>query len=173
MLNLANFVCGASGANNILANGHYTQKTCNYNRKEVESRDCGQGFRITDSLSGGTGSGLGTLSMKIIDNHADRITATFFVYLTPYSAALSIHQVLENRDVNDNKALYNISQNIPKQQPKGVELNWVISLVMMVMTALLRSRFSGKFNGVNVILFPRSDLFAIAQAPLFAPADQS
>ena len=35
-------------------------------RKEAESFDCLQGFRIAHSLGGGTGSGMGTLSSLTI-----------------------------------------------------------------------------------------------------------
>ena len=78
----------------------------------------------------------------------------------------------------DNEALYNISHKFLKQQqPKYAELNWVISLAMTGINALLILRFSGNLNGdlrnmgVNLIPFPRLHFFAIAQAPLFAPAD--
>ena len=137
-----NFVFGASGAGNNWAKGHYTEgaelidEVVDVIRKEAESCDCPQGFQITHSLGGGTGSGLGTLLlMKIRDNYPDRITATFSVYpspkvsdvvVEPYNATLSIHQLLENSDetfVIDNEALYNISHNILKQQqPKYAEL---------------------------------------------------
>ena len=60
-----------------------------------------------------------------------------YVVVESYNAALSIHQLLENSAEtfvidHDNKASYNISHNIIKQQQsKYVELNWVISLLMM------------------------------------------
>ena len=137
-----NFVFGASGAGNNWAKGHYTEgaelidEVVDVIRKEAESCDCPQGFQITHSLGGGTGSGLGTLLlMKIRDNYPDRITATFSVYpspkvsdvvVEPYNATLSIHQLLENSDetfVIDNEALYNISHNVLKQnQPKYNDL---------------------------------------------------
>jgi tubulin beta len=190
-----NFVFGASGAGNNWAKGHYTEgaelidEVVDVIRKEAESCDCPQGFQITHSLGGGTGSGLGTLLlMKIRDNYPDRITATFSVYpspkvsdvvVEPYNATLSIHQLLENSDetfVIDNEALYNISHNILKQnQPKYSDLNWVVSLVMSGITASLR--FSGKLNGdlrkmgVNLVPFPRLHFFALGQAPLFSPHD--
>ena len=191
-----NFVFGQNGANNNWAKGHYTDgaelidEVIDVVRKETEAADCPQGFEITHSLGGGTGSGLGTLLlMKIRDSYPDRITATFSVYpsptvsdvvVEPYNATLSIHQLLENSDetfVIDNEALYNISHNILKQQqPKYAELNWVISLVMSGITASLR--FSGKLNGdlrkmgVNLVPFPRLHFFAIAQAPLFNEKDK-
>merc|ERR1712154_357028 len=105
------------------------------------------GFQLTQSIGGGTGSGMGTL------------------------------QLLENSDetfVIDNEALFSISHNILKQkEPKYQDLNWVISMTMSGITASLR--FSGKLNGdlrkmgVNLVPFPRLHFFLLAQSPLFAP----
>ena len=174
-----NFVFGASGAGNNWAKGHYTEgaelidEVVDVVRKEMEGCDCPQGLQITQSLGGGTGSGLGTLLLiKIRDNYPDRITCTFSVYpspkvsdvvVEPYNATLAIHQLLENSDetfVIDNEALFNISHNVLKQnQPKYADLNWVVSLVMAGITASLR--FSGKLNGdlrkmgVNLVTYFR------------------
>jgi tubulin beta len=190
-----NFIFGASGAGNNWAKGHYTEgaevieEVMETVRKETEACDCPQGFQITHSLGGGTGSGMGTLLLlKIRDNYPDRITCTFSVYpspkvsdvvVEPYNATLSIHQLLENSDetfVIDNEALYNISHNVLKQkEPKYSDLNWVISCVMSGITSSLR--FSGKLNGdlrkmgVNLVPFPRLHFFLIAQAPLFSESN--
>jgi len=190
-----NFIFGASGAGNNWGKGHYTEgaqlieECVEVVRREAESCDAPQGFQITQSLGGGTGSGLGTLLLnRIRDGFPDRITATYSVYpspkvsdvvVEPYNATLSIHQIIENGDetfVIDNEALYNISHNVLKQaQPKYKELNWVISLVMAGITASLR--FPGKLNGdlrkmaVNLVPFPRLHFFLIAQSPLFAPGE--
>jgi tubulin beta len=192
-----NFVFGASGAGNNWAKGHYTEgaelidEVVDVVRKETEGCDCPQGFQLTHSLGGGTGSGLGTLLLlKIRDNYPDRITCTFSVYpspkvsdvvVEPYNATLSIHQLLENSDETfaiDNEALYNISHNVLKQQqPRYKDLNWVISLVMSGITSSLR--FPGKLNGdlrklgVNLVPFPRLHFFLMAQSPLFAPGEGS
>ena len=49
-------------------------------RKEAESCDCLQGFQLTHSLGGGTGSGMGTLLIsKIREEYPDRIMNTFSV----------------------------------------------------------------------------------------------
>merc|ERR1712177_177159 len=62
-----NFVFGQSGAGNNWAKGHYTEgaelvdSVLDVVRKEAESCDCLQGFQLTHSLGGGTGSGMGTL----------------------------------------------------------------------------------------------------------------
>ena len=77
-------------------------------RKEAESCDCLQGFQITHSMGGGTGSGMGTLLIcKIREEFPDRIMLTFSVFpspkvsdtvVEPYNATLSVHQLVENSD---------------------------------------------------------------------------
>merc|ERR1711939_658963 len=122
-----NFVFGQSGAGNNWAKGHYTEgaelidAVLDVVRKEAESCDCLQGFQITQSLGGGTGSGMGTLLIsKIREEYPDRMMLTFSVFpspkvsdtvVEPYNATLSIHQLVENSDevmVLDNEALYDI-----------------------------------------------------------------
>merc|ERR1712137_571368 len=187
-----NMCFGASGAGNNWAKGHYTEgaelidEAVDIIRRETEGCDCPQGFQLTQSIGGGTGSGMGTLLLlKIRDNYPDRITATFSVYpspkvsdvvVEPYNATLSIHQLLENADetfVVDNEALYNISHNVLKEaQPTYAKLNQLVSQIMAGVSASLR--FPGKLNGdlrklgVNLVPFPRLHFFLIAQAPLLS-----
>jgi tubulin beta len=109
-----NFVFGQTGAGNNWAKGHYTEgaelidSVLDVVRKEAESTDCLQGFQITHSLGGGTGSGMGTLLIsKIREEYPDRIMMTFSVcpspkvsdtVVEPYNATLSVHQLVENAD---------------------------------------------------------------------------
>ena len=72
-------------------------------RKEAEGCDCLQGFQLTHSLGGGTGSGMGTLLIsKVREEYPDRIMNTYSVVpspkvsdtvVEPYNATLSVHQV--------------------------------------------------------------------------------
>src|SRR5277367_962974 len=85
-----NFVFGQTGAGNNWAKGHYTEgaelvdSVLDVVRKEAESCDCLQGFQMTHSLGGGTGSGLGTLLIsKIREEYPDRIMCTFSVVPSP------------------------------------------------------------------------------------------
>ena len=73
------FHIGQSGAGNNWAKGHYTEgaelvdSVLDVVRKEAESCDCLQGFQLTHSLGGGTGSGMGTLLIsKIREEYPDR-----------------------------------------------------------------------------------------------------
>ena len=85
-----NFVFGQSGAGNNWAKGYYTEgaelvdSVLDVVRKESESCDCLQGFQLTHSLGGGTGSGMGTLLIsKIREEYPDRIMNTFSVVPSP------------------------------------------------------------------------------------------
>ena len=122
-----NFVFGQTGAGNNWAKGHYTEgaelidSVLDVVRKEAEGCDCLQGFQVTHSLGGGTGSGMGTLLIsKIREEYPDRQMCTFSVMpspkvsdtvVEPYNATLSVHQLVENADdvmCIDNEALYDI-----------------------------------------------------------------
>ncbi|XP_025772720.1 tubulin beta-2 chain-like [Puma concolor] len=109
-----NFVFGQSGAGNNWAKGHYTEgaelvdSVLDVVRKESESCDCLQGFQLTHSLGGGTGSGMGTLLIsKIREEYPDRIMNTFSVMpspkvsdtvVEPYNATLSVHQLVQGTE---------------------------------------------------------------------------
>lgn len=77
-------------------------------RKEAEGTDALQGFQITHSIGGGTGSGMGTLLLsKIREEYPDRMMASFSVVpspkvsdtvVEPYNSVLSLHQLVENAD---------------------------------------------------------------------------
>eukprot|EP00069_Balaena_mysticetus_P002698 bmy_16170T0 len=119
-----NFVLGQSGTGNNWARGQYTEgaeladSVLDVVRKEAESCDCLQGFQLTHSLGGGTGSGMGTLLIsKIHEEYPNRIMNTFSVVsspkvsdavVEPYNA---IHQLVKHTDETycfDNKALQHL-----------------------------------------------------------------
>ena len=110
------FASGQSGAGNNWAKGHYTEgaelvdSVLDVVRKEAESCDCLQGFQLTHSLGGGTGSGMGTLLIsKIREEYPDRIM------VEPYNATLSVHQLVENTDETyciDNEASPKVSDTV-------------------------------------------------------------
>ncbi|CAG9120332.1 unnamed protein product [Plutella xylostella] len=187
-----NFVFGQSGAGNNWAKGHYTEgaelvdSVMDVIRKEAEGCDCLQGFQLTHSLGGGTGSGMGTLLLsKIREEFPDRIMSTFSVVpspkvsevvLEPYNATLSVHQLVENTDMTfciDNEALYNICfRTLRLASPSYGDLNHLISLTMSGVTTCFR--FPGQLNAdlrklaVNMVPFPRLHFFMPGFAPLTA-----
>lgn len=191
------FVFGQSGAGNNWAKGHYTEgaelvdQSLDVLRREAESCDVLQGFQVTHSLGGGTGSGMGTLLVsKIREEYPDRMMCTYSVLpspkvsdtvVEPYNCTLSIHQLVENADAVfaiDNEALYNIcTRSLKIEQPSYPDLNRLVSSVMSGITCSLR--FPGQLNAdlrklaVNLVPFPRLHFFAVGHAPLAAPGSQS
>uniref|UniRef100_A0A0K3C9U5 Tubulin beta chain n=1 Tax=Rhodotorula toruloides TaxID=5286 RepID=A0A0K3C9U5_RHOTO len=177
--------------------GHYTEgaelvdSVLDVVRKEAEGCDCLQGFQLTHSLGGGTGSGMGTLLIsKIREEYPDRMMATFSVVPSPkvsdtvtepYNATLSVHQLVENSDETfciDNEALYDICfRTLKLTSPTHGDLNQLVSVVMSGITTCLR--FPGQLNSdlrklaVNMVPFPRLHFFMVGFAPLTAKGSQS
>ncbi|KAF3835619.1 hypothetical protein F7725_028177 [Dissostichus mawsoni] len=126
-----NFVFGQSGAGNNWAKGHYTEgaelvdSVLDVVRKEAESCDCLQGFQLTHSLGGGTGSGMGTLMIsKIREEYPDRIMNTFSVVpspkvsdtvVEPYNATLSVHQLMAATFIGNSTAIQELFKRISEQ----------------------------------------------------------
>ncbi|NXK79384.1 TBB2 protein, partial [Amazona guildingii] len=170
-------LAGQSGAGNNWAKGHYTEgaelvdSVLDVVRKECENCDCLQGFQLTHSLGGGTGSGMGTLvpSPKVSDTVVE-----------PYNATLSIHQLVENTDETyciDNEALYDICfRTLKLATPTYGDLNHLVSATMSGVTTSLR--FPGQLNAdlrklaVNMVPFPRLHFFMPGFAPLTARGSQ-
>ena len=191
-----NFVFGQTGAGNNWAKGHYTEgaelidSVLDVVRKEAEGCDCLQGFQITHSLGGGTGSGMGTLLIsKIREENQDRIIETFAVFTSPkvsdtvvepYNATLSINLLVDSTDevqVIDNEALYDICfRTLKLTSPTYVDLNHLVSAVMSGVTCSLR--FPGQLNAdlrklaVNLVPFIRLHFFMIGFAPLTSRGSQ-
>ncbi|ROT68466.1 Tubulin beta-2 chain [Penaeus vannamei] len=186
-----------SGAGNNWAKGHYTEgaelvdSVLDVVRKEAEKCDCLQGFQLTHSLGGGTGSGMGTLLVsKIREEFPDRIMNTFSVVpspkvsdtvVEPYNATLSIHQLVENTDETyciDNEALYDICfRTLKLANPTYGDLNHLVSLTMSGVTTCFR--FPGQLNAdlrklaVNMVpslVFTSSCLVLLLSPPVMFDA---
>lgn len=149
-----------------------------------------QGFQLTHSLGGGTGSGMGSLLIsKIREEYPDRMMCTFSVVpspkvsdtvVEPYNATLSVHQLAENSDETfciDNEALYDICfRTLKLTNPTYGDLNHLVSAVISGVTTCLR--FPGQLNAdlrklaVNMVPFPRLHFFMVGFAPLTARGSQ-
>ncbi|GBN53536.1 Tubulin beta chain [Araneus ventricosus] len=191
-----NEATGQSGAGNNWAKGHYTEgaelvdSALDVVRKEAEGCDCLQGFQLTHSLGGGTGSGMGSLMIsKIREEYPDRIMNTFSIVpspkvsntvVEPYNATLSVHQLVENTDETfciDNEALYDICfRTLRLTTPTYGNLNHLVSATLSGVTTCLR--FPGQLNADlrkltdNMIPFPRLHFFITGFAPLSSRGSQ-
>nr|XP_027195281.1 tubulin beta chain-like [Dermatophagoides pteronyssinus] len=192
-----NFIFGNTGAGNNWAKGHYTEgaelvdSVMEIIRKETEKCDCIQGFQLSHSLGGGTGSGMGTLIMsRIREEFPDRILTSFSVLpstkvsdtiVEPYNAILSIHELIENTEETfciDNEALYDIcNRSLRMKTPTYSDLNHLVSMTMSGVTTCLR--YPGQLNAdlrklaVNMVPFPRLHFFMPGIAPLTSRNSQS
>ena len=100
-------------------------------RKEAEIADCMQGFQLTHSLGGGTGSGFGSsLLNKLSEEYSSKLLFNFSVLpgssssegapsdvvVEPYNTLLSLNSIVESSQMAipiDNRSLYRIcSQNL-------------------------------------------------------------
>merc|ERR1712038_294094 len=98
----------------------------------------------------------------------------------PYSATLSVHQLVENTDETfciDNEAPYDICfRTLKLTTPTYGDLNHLVSLTMSGVTTCLR--FPGQLNSdlrklaVNMVPFPRLHFFMPGFAPLTARGSQ-
>jgi tubulin beta len=190
LFNPNNFIFGQTGARGNWANGYYSEGAEIINsvmdiiRQEAESCDYLQGFQMTHSIGGGTGSGLGSLLIsKIREEYPDRIMSTYSVIpspkvsdsvIEPYNAMLALHQLVEDADqcfTLDNEALYDICfRTLNITTPTYDDLNQIISTAICGTTSSLR--FSGQLNcdlrkfTVNMIPFPRLHFLMIGFTPL-------
>ncbi|XP_045466141.1 tubulin beta-4A chain-like [Harmonia axyridis] len=191
-----NFIWSIGGAGNNWAKGHYTNgaeivdAVMDIIRKECEGCDCLQGFQLTHSLGGGTGSGMGTLIMnKVREEYPDRMIYTYSIcpspkvsvtLVEPYNAVLSINQLIENADETvciDNEALYDICfRTLRLTMPTYGDLNHLVSVAMSGVTTCFR--FPGQLNAdlrklaVNTVPFPRLHFFMCGFVPLTSRGSQ-
>eukprot|EP00889_Picochlorum_renovo_P005633 jgi/Picre1/32663/NNA_008009.t1 len=130
-----NFVFGQSGAGNNWAKGHYTEgaelidSVMDVVRKEAEGCDCLQGFQLSHSLGGGTGSGMGTLLIsKIREEYPERMLCTYSVVPSPKVSDTVVEPY--------NAHCLFISSSMKLTNPSFADLNHLISVVMSGITSL-------------------------------------
>ncbi|KAK9841919.1 hypothetical protein WJX84_011041 [Apatococcus fuscideae] len=119
-----------SGSGNNWAQGHhaygpqYHQKLLQRLRRAAEACDSLQGFLLLHSLGGGTGSGLGTYLLSMLQDEFPgilRFACSVFpsddddVVTSPYNSLLALQQLLEHADCVlplENQALQDIAARL-------------------------------------------------------------
>jgi len=187
-------VNGKEDAANNFARGHYTvgkeimDKVNDRLRKMVDNSENVQGFIVTHSVGGGTGSGLGMLILeRLAVDFRKKSKLGFEIYpspnistciVEPYNGLLSTHWLLDHTDVSlvlDNEAIYQICQKkLDIKKPSYSNLNRIIAKVVSSMTAALR--FNGELNvdmnefQTNLVPFPRLHFMTTSLAPVISAA---
>lgn len=140
-------ITGKEDASNNYARGHYTVGKGMINQvmekiRQVADNCSGlQGFLISHSFGGGTGSGFGSLLMEhLAAEFGKKVKLEFCVYpspqtstavVEPYNSVLTTHTTLEYSDCSfivDNEAIYDICQrNLGLERPSYDNLNRIIA----------------------------------------------
>jgi len=149
----------------------------------VEKTKSLQGFLITHSIGGGSGSGLGALIIeRLRAAYPRKKIFTFSVVpsplisdaaVEPYNAVLSLQKIKENADcaiLLDNQALFRIAKSRLQRTPNYMDLNQIVALIMSSVTASLR--FPGRLNTdlsefvTNLVPFPGCHFLTASFAPM-------
>merc|ERR1712062_34808 len=181
---------GKEDAANNFARGHYTtgkeimDSVSDRLKKAVEDCDNLQGFIMTHSVGGGTGSGLGMLILeRLAVDYRKKSKLGFEIYpspnistcvVEPYNGLLSTHWLLDHTDVSlifDNEAVYKVCKDrLGLPNASYDQLNRPIAKVISSMTASLR--FEGELNvdlnefQTNLVPFPRLHFMITSMAPV-------
>ena len=155
----------------------------------VEKTKSLQGFLITHSIGGGSGSGLGSLVLeRLRAAYPKKKIFTFSVApsplisdsaVEPYNAVLTLQRIRDHADaavILDNEALFRIAKSKFARNPNYMDLNHIVALIMSSITASLR--FPGKLNTdlgefvTNLVPFPGNHFLTASFAPMRAPGSE-
>ncbi|CAH8664580.1 unnamed protein product [Dicrocoelium dendriticum] len=121
--------------------------------REAEGSDSLEGFVMTHSIAGGTGSGMGSYLLerlnsrfpkKLIQTYSvfPNVEDTSDVVVQPYNSLLTLKRLTLNADcvvVLDNTALHRIAaERLHIETPSLAQINQLVSKVMSASTATLR-----------------------------------
>ncbi|KAL4501499.1 hypothetical protein ABPG72_021306 [Tetrahymena utriculariae] len=186
-----NLISGKEDASNIFPRGSYTlgkelllDISLDRIRKLADNCSNLQGFLIFRSTGGGTGSGLGSQILSILQVDYDKklkLGITVFPspqistsVVEPYNSVLDTHSWLcQDNALNivlDNQAIYNICQNkLDIENPSYTNLNQLTAQIISSLTTSIR--FNGTLNTnlnelyTNLIPYPRLNFMLTSQAP--------
>ena len=152
------FVAGdGSGAGNNWAQGFATgekhcERICDMIDREAEGADSLDGFMLTHSIAGGTGSGMGSYVLETLsDRFPKKLLQTYSVFpmedgdgvnIAPYNSILALKRLTLHADsvvVLDNQALYRVAEDaLHLSSPSMAQVNQLVSTVMAASTTTLR-----------------------------------
>lgn len=177
------------GAANNWARGYHVEgervidQIMNLVDDAVEKTVSLQGFMVTHSIGGGSGSGLGSLIVeRLRERFPKKKIFTFSVApsaqisdsaIEPYNSILTLQKLKDNADISvilDNEALFRIAKTKLSRSPTYMDLNQIVGLIMSSVTASLR--FPGRLNTdlgefvTNLVPFPTNHFLSASFAPM-------
>ncbi|KNC86576.1 tubulin gamma-1 chain, partial [Sphaeroforma arctica JP610] len=176
------------GAGNVWATGYersQKQQEDIYDiiNREAENSDSLEGFQMTHSIAGGTGSGMGSHVLeRLNDWFPKKVLQTYSVFpgadtvVQEYNSVLTLKRLTMNADsvvVLDNTALNSIAvDKLHIEKPTMEDINHLVSTVMSTSTATLR--YPGYMNNdlvgmiASLIPTPRLHYLMTGYTPLTA-----
>lgn len=179
------------GAGNNWASGYHQGSTCHDTimdmiDREADGSDSLEGFVLSHSIAGGTGSGMGSYLLEQLNDHfPKKLIQTYSVFpyqskdhsdvvVQPYNSILTLKRLTLNADavvVLDNTALTAIAvDRLRLTNPTVGQLNSLVSTVMAASTTTLR--YPGYMNNDLVSLIaslvptPRCHFLMTGYTPL-------
>lgn len=158
LYNPENYFLGADGAGNNWAKGYdfaerRQEELMDMVDREADGSDSLEGFVLTHSIAGGTGSGLGSFLLESLnDRFPKKIIQTYSVFpnadqvsdvvVQPYNSLLTLKRLSLNADatiVLDNSSLNKIAEERLGLQSASIQqTNTLVSTVMAASTTTLR-----------------------------------
>jgi tubulin gamma len=146
------------GAGNNWASGYrqgeeHHERVLDMIDREADNSDSLEGFLLTHSIAGGTGSGMGSFLLEKLNDHfPKKLIQTYSVFpgksdqsdvvVQPYNSVLTMKRLTENADaviVLDNAALNRIAtERLRITNPSVDHLNTLVATIMAASTTTLR-----------------------------------
>jgi tubulin alpha len=184
------FVAGKEDASDIYSRAHYTigkalsDPIMDSIRRTAEASDSLEGFILTHSVCGGTGSGLTDLiDEKLSTDFGKKIRFNFTLapcdntkesVIADYNSILAFHSLLEHSDLTvllQNDSIYDILRyNLDIEEPTFNNANKLIAKYMADLTCGIRSSDGSTSESLkdmvaNVVPYPRIHFMSASQAP--------
>lgn len=183
------------GAGNNWASG-YRQGEENYEQildmidRESDNSDSLEGFVLSHSIAGGTGSGMGSYLLERLNDHfPKKLVQTYSVFpswtdqsdvvVQPYNSLLTMKRLIQNADatvVLDNTALNRIATDrLRIENPTVDHINSLVATIMAASTTTLR--YPGYMNNdwigllASLIPTPRCHFLMTGYTPLVLPGE--
>ena len=184
---------GQDGAGNNWANGYHSgeeraEELIDIIDREADGSDSLEGFVLTHSIAGGTGSGLGSFMLeKLNDRFPKKIIQTYSVFpdkdvvVQPYNSVLTLKRLSLNADcvvVLDNASLNRITED--RLGIKSANLDQTNSLISTVMAASTTTlRYPGYMNNdlvgmlASLVPSPRCHFLMTGYTPITVDKHES
>jgi tubulin gamma len=150
--------------------------------READNSDSLEGFVMTHSIAGGTGSGFGSFLLEALnDRYPKKITQTYSVFpndndvvIQPYNCVLALKRLTLNADAVvaiDNSALTRmVTDRLKLKDPTVAQMNAIVSMIMAASTTTLR--YPGYMNNdlmglvASLIPTPRCHFLMTGYTPI-------